>query len=397
MSKLLVRRATVITMAERRILRDGYVLIEDGLVTSVGAGCEVPPGSSDDRVLDVDGSVVIPGLIDAHAHVQEYVLRDLIDESMDLGDVLRYFIDPIYDRMTPDLEADMARYFLSESLRCGVTTVATAALYPVAVLRTAEEVGIRLAVGPVVDTDIPGRTLDATMSVLSDAARARPGWVTPLVAPRRLDVDPGLLAEHVAKWNARLFAHLSGIGGELSTLARSGVDLSRSILAYDPRTPEDELLEAVSRGVGLAVCPTTLMRLGLGLGRSSLHGLYMMGAKMATGSGGFAGMATLDPLRNAGLMALVLMDSGKGLQEAGWWALSSVTSAAADVIGSSSLGRIAPGARGDLVVLDPRIHGGRPVGGDPHVYAVYRGGCQDVRTVVVDGNVVWSAESPART
>ena len=395
MSKLLVRHATVITMAKRRILRDGYILIEDGLVTSVGAGCEVPPGSSNDRVLDADGSVIIPGLIDAHAHVQEYVLRDLIDESMDLGDVLRYFIDPVYDRMTPDLEADMARYFLSESLRCGVTTVATAALDPSAVLRVAEEVGIRLAVGPIVDVDTPGRTLDATMSFLSDAARARPGWVAPLVAPRRLDVDSGLLVEQMAKWNARLFAHLSEISGELSTLARSGVDLSRSILAYDPRTPEDELVEAVSRGVGLVVCPTTLMRLGLGLGRSPLPELYRTGAKIATGSGGFAGMAALDPLRNAGLMALVLTDSGRGWQEMGWWALSSVTSAAAEVIGSNSLGRIAPGARGDLVVLDPRIRGGRPVGGDPHVYAVYRGGCQDVRTVIVDGKIVWSVEPPA--
>ncbi|PMP96595.1 MAG: hypothetical protein C0167_02130, partial [Nitrososphaera sp.] len=101
MSKLLVRHATVITMAKRRILRDGYILIEDGLVTSVGAGCEVPPGSSNDRVLDADGSVIIPGLIDAHAHVQEYVLRDLIEESMDPKDVLRHFIDPVYDRMTP--------------------------------------------------------------------------------------------------------------------------------------------------------------------------------------------------------------------------------------------------------------------------------------------------------
>lgn len=392
MPKLLVRHATVVTMTERRILRDGYILIEDGLVTSVGAGCEVPPGSSDDSVLDADGSVVIPGLIDAHAHVQEYVLRDLVDESMDPGDVLRYFIDPLYDRMTPDLEADLARYFLSESLRCGVTTVATASLDPAAVLRAAEEVGIRLAVGPIVNT--PDRALDATMSFLSDVARARPGWVAPLIAPRRLDVDPGSLAEHVTRWNARLFAHLSGISGELSTLARSGMDLSRSILAYDPRAPDDELVEAVSRGAGLVVCPTTLMRLGLGLGRSSLHELYMRGARIATGSGGFTGMAALDPLRNAGLTALALMDSGRERRETGWWALSSVTSAAADVIGESSLGRIAPGARGDLVVLDPRIHGGRPVGGDPHMYAVYRGGCQDVRTVVVDGRIVWSVEPP---
>ena len=393
MSKLLVRHATIITMAERRILRDGYILVEDGIVTSVGAGCEAPPGSSDDRVLDADGSVVIPGLIDVHAHVQEYVLRDLIDESMDPGDVVRYFIDPVYDRMTPDLEADVARYFLSESLRCGVTTVATAALDPAAVLRAAEEVGVRLAVGPIMHD--PGRSLDATMSSLSDAARARPGWVMPLIAPRRLGVDQELLAEHMAKWNAMLFAHLSGTRGELSTLVRSGIDLSRSILAYDPRTPKDELVEAISRGAGLAVCPTTLMRLGLGLGRSSLHEHYMRGAKIATGSGGFTGIAVLDPLRNAWLTALALMDSGKGLQETGWWALSSVTSAAAEVVGESSLGHIAPGARGDLVVLDPRIHKGRPVGGDPHMYAAFRGGCQDVRTVVVDGNIVWNLEQPA--
>ena len=387
MAKVLVKHATVLTMVGRRVIRDGYVLVEDGFVAAVGGCCEEPPGSSSDRVLDVDGSIVMPGMIDAHAHVQEYLLRDLVDESTGADEISSRFVEPLYNRMSPDLEEAVARYFLSESLRCGVTTVATAALDPAALLRAAEEVGVRVAVGPLL-----GRVArpDSAVRTVAEAARARPGWVFPLVAASDLRANLEELAEGSRKWGARPFAHLSG-GEGLAELLRSGSDVSRFLLAYDPRAPADLVLEAAARGAKLVACPVTLARLGRWPG--FLDELYGKGARVAVGSGGFVGMAAPDQLRNAWLLALALAGKVEG---AGWKALSSVTSDAADALGEGSLGRIEPGARGDLVVLDPRVRGGRPVGGDPHIYAAYRGGCQDVRAVLVGGELAWerAAEPP---
>jgi imidazolonepropionase-like amidohydrolase len=47
-------------------IENGTVLVEDGTITAVGSEVAVPDGV---RVVDADGGWVLPGLIDAHAHV----------------------------------------------------------------------------------------------------------------------------------------------------------------------------------------------------------------------------------------------------------------------------------------------------------------------------------------
>src|SRR5208283_5005182 len=47
-------------------IEGGTVLVRDGKITAVGAAVEVPEGVP---VIDAAGSWVLPGFIDAHAHV----------------------------------------------------------------------------------------------------------------------------------------------------------------------------------------------------------------------------------------------------------------------------------------------------------------------------------------
>lgn len=48
--------------------RRADVVVEDGVITGVGTALSVPPGAT---VLDADGCVVAPGLVDLHAHLRQ--------------------------------------------------------------------------------------------------------------------------------------------------------------------------------------------------------------------------------------------------------------------------------------------------------------------------------------
>jgi len=58
-----IKGATILTPEET--ITNGTILIDEGKITAVGAGVEVPSGAD---VLDATGKFIIPGMIDAHCH-----------------------------------------------------------------------------------------------------------------------------------------------------------------------------------------------------------------------------------------------------------------------------------------------------------------------------------------
>jgi len=69
---LLVRGAQVMTMSEQGTLESGDVLIRDGRIAQVGHGLSAPAGV---RVLEGDGWVIMPGMIDCHSHMTTQLER----------------------------------------------------------------------------------------------------------------------------------------------------------------------------------------------------------------------------------------------------------------------------------------------------------------------------------
>ena len=63
---LLKDAARVLTMDGEELIEGGDVLVEDNRIVAVGAGLDAPEGA---RVFDVSGKTVMPGYVDAHAHM----------------------------------------------------------------------------------------------------------------------------------------------------------------------------------------------------------------------------------------------------------------------------------------------------------------------------------------
>lgn len=99
------------------IIHDGEIYIENGKITAVGRNLQVP---HDAEIHDVKGSIIMPGLIDAHCHVG--IVEDGLGEEGNDG-------NETTDPVTPELRAidgiNPACDAFAEGRESGVTTVAT--------------------------------------------------------------------------------------------------------------------------------------------------------------------------------------------------------------------------------------------------------------------------------
>ncbi|MGI9528312.1 MAG: 8-oxoguanine deaminase, partial [Acidimicrobiia bacterium] len=102
MASLLVRNATVVvTMDDASTeITSGGIYAVDGFIAQVGTTTDLPQTA--DEVVDLNGHVILPGLINTHHHFYQTLTR-AIPGAQDAGlfDWLRALY-PIWNRLTPD-------------------------------------------------------------------------------------------------------------------------------------------------------------------------------------------------------------------------------------------------------------------------------------------------------
>ncbi len=117
----LITGACVITMdPDRRVIENGAVAVRDGEILAVGAAAELQTDVQADHFVDCSGHIVIPGLVDVHAHAGHGLIK-----SMGMHDGCRWeeICGEVYTRASPpEFWYAEARLAALERLRFGVTT-----------------------------------------------------------------------------------------------------------------------------------------------------------------------------------------------------------------------------------------------------------------------------------
>ena len=79
--RMLLTAHSVITVDDdRRVVTDGAVLVDEGVIVEVGAADSLRARHSDVDVVDSPGCVIMPGWINTHAHLAMNVFRGLTDD-----------------------------------------------------------------------------------------------------------------------------------------------------------------------------------------------------------------------------------------------------------------------------------------------------------------------------
>lgn len=114
---LIIDGGIVVTMnAKREVLAPGYVVIRGESIAEVGSGrVSAPEGST---VIDATGCVVIPGLVNAHNHLDQAMYRGCLDELPQSRDHLL----ALARGLTYERARVAARASLLEQVQYGITT-----------------------------------------------------------------------------------------------------------------------------------------------------------------------------------------------------------------------------------------------------------------------------------
>ncbi|MGB8474501.1 MAG: amidohydrolase [Candidatus Acidiferrum sp.] len=164
---LLITGGTVVTMdPQRRIIRDGYVIVKGDTIVAIGEGRPQMPNGPifTKQTIDAKGALILPGFVNGHTHVPMTLFRGLCDD-VTLDDWLRKCIFPAEAKnVTEDFVRWGTRLAAAEQIRSGVTTFADMYYFEDAVAEETKAAGMRGVLGETfIDFPAPDNKTHAAM------------------------------------------------------------------------------------------------------------------------------------------------------------------------------------------------------------------------------------------
>lgn len=144
MADLLIANAYVATLnGGRDILSDGAIAIEGSRIVDIGPTDDVLARHAARHVIDADGMLAIPGLIDGHHHPNQY-LSNGIGDDVDIMTLLYRRLYPYESALTEEEAYLSALGSFAEAIRYGTTCFNDpGGVHADAMARAAVDIGIR--------------------------------------------------------------------------------------------------------------------------------------------------------------------------------------------------------------------------------------------------------------
>jgi len=412
----------IITMDDdRRIIRDGAVVIEGSRIVQVGRSAELADVAAE-RVIDADGMVAAPGLVNGHMHVSyAHATRGIFPDS--LGSDYLPNVFRLQGEMTAEEEYLTSLLGITELLKYGTTTFIDpgSTKFLDAGLRAYEQSGCRIIVGahvtdqpnpvnlPVYDTDeavaIVGRTIRDYDGALDGRVRAwampfGPNFATPrlLQESKRLADDSGVsLTLHFNNSRAYVESCLRDHGMRPTQYLESlGVLGENVVMSHCLGLDQSEVDVLARTGTKVVAVPTAAVKSGFGM---TSEGLLpeMVDAGITVGIGTDAGNNSnlIETNRAMYLIAVLYKDARRSTTAiTAETALELATIGGARALGlGDEIGSIEPGKKADLALYDTRRAEWATLF-NPVNSLVYNADGRSVHTVLVDGRVVVENHTP---
>jgi 5-methylthioadenosine/S-adenosylhomocysteine deaminase len=416
MSRIILTNALVVPMTEKRKSFRGYVRIEEGVIAEVNEGLPVHI-NKDEEIIDAAGCVLMPGLINAHTHLYQVLLRAVWEDLPLL---------PWLKRIYGAAQALRPEHFYAgtmlgciEAIQSGVTTICEHNFlnpHPDCAFETVRAIrdsGLRA---------VFARTIMDTGDIVPDCVREKPDQafrhieeiidankqsaaLSFMTGPNTppLNTTPELLKEIKSFANEKrigISAHVAesksvveftqekhGKSGVVEFLDDFGIPGTASIFAHCVHISDREIQILKQRGTSVSHNPVSNMMLGDGV--APVVALLRHGVNVALGTDGAASNHSQDlfeTMKTASLLQKVHHQDAAVIDP--YTVLHMATTGGAGALGlGPRCGTIEEGKQADLILVQLDTIHNQPVN-DLFSQLVHCVKASDVQTVIVNGRVL---------
>ncbi|MDT0389638.1 MULTISPECIES: amidohydrolase [Streptomyces] len=406
-AELIISACTVLVHDDQErigFLEDAAIVVRDGTVAAVTSSAEAAHLPAAER-LDARGQVALPGLINCHTHAPMVALRGLA-EDLPTEEWFNDVVWPVESNLTGrDVELG-ARLACAEMIRAGVTCFADHYFAMDAVADVVAECGMRALLGQAYFSSQGPEGRERSLDFALRRRGSAGGRVTTALAPHAPytvdDADLAATADLAREHGLPVHLHAAENRDQTETsLARHGVTpievLHRTgvlgtdvLLAHGTGITDRDLplLERADGRTAVASAPRGYLKFAWP-GTTPVRALRDIGVDVGLATDGAASNNSLDVWESMALTSLV-QKSAEG--DPRWLtsrqALHHATLQSARAVGlGEDVGRIAPGRRADIILVDLTGPHTRPVH-DLAATLVHSARSADVRTTVVDGRIL---------
>jgi guanine deaminase len=364
-------------MAQARYIEDGVLLLEAGRIVGLHAWASLPHLPS--SLIDLRGSLIVPGFVDTHIHYPQTEMIGAYGEQ--LLTWLNQYTFPVESQYhSADHAAAMSAFFLQQLLANGTTSALVfGTVHPQSVkalFSAAEAIDMRLIAGKVMmDRNAPEELLETPEQSYAETRALIERWhgrgrlsyaLTPRFAPTstpallkkvqqlRQEFPDVWLHTHLSEnpqevaWVKSLFPQYDGY---LDVYHRHQLTGRRSLFAHCLHLEEHEWQCLHETDSAIAFCPTSNLFLGSGL--FSLKRSWQQRVKIGIGTDIGAGttfnmLKTLGEAYKVGQLQQYRLSAAEAFYHA--------TLGGAHALDQhDKTGNFAPGKEADFVVLDRAV------------------------------------------
>ena len=370
---LLIEAGWVVPVEPHGVVLEGHaVVVSDGVVVAVLPAAQARALYAPRETVSRPGSVLVPGLVNAHTHNPMTLMRGVADD-LALHEWLQHHIWPVEAAVIgPEFVADGVSLAIAEMLRGGTTCCNENYFFPDVQAATYKRHGFRARVGlPVID--FPTAWAKTDDEYFDRAGEVHDQWrgdplVSTAFAPHApytvSDASFGRIRMLADQLDIPVHCHVHETAQEvaesqerhgqrpLARLDRLGLVNDRLIAVHMTALDDAEIALCAQRGVSVVHCPESNLKLASGF--CPVAKLQAAGVNLAIGTDGAASNNDLDmfsELRTAALLAKAVAGDPTALDAAN--ALRAATLGSARAMGlDAQVGSIEPGKQADLACVD---------------------------------------------
>lgn len=408
---LILKNAVVLSMNDEYSIFDpGALAVKNDSIMAVGNQSEILDQFQADQVMDCEGKILMPGLINAHTHVPMTLLRGLADDlRLDVW-LMGYMMPVEREFVSPEFVRLGTKLACAESIRSGVTTFVDMYYFESEIAEATAEVGLRAICSqsvlkfPSPDATYFEESLAAAEAFISEW-KGHP-LIIPSIGPHAVytctDEILRACSQLAQKYDVPLHIHVSETANEVDNIRQqSGMPVvpylkkrdifdAKVIAAHCVHIDEGEMRTIQRAGAGIAHNPSSNLKLASGF--ANVTKMLELGVNVGIGTDGPASNNDLDMVEEIRLASMVAKcASGDPTVLPARQTLAMATCLGAKAVHIDHLtGSLVPGKRADLILLSiDRLHNAPNFQRDPEgIYSqiIYAAKSTDISDVMVNGS-----------